>query len=178
MTEGERSLPRVVNGVDLSRAYPAEDLMDMLRRGRLRGIVEAGYVPVGDSDTQTIKFVPWWDSHFQRSVEGRLRNIEWGYDEVEAERQNVEHEHPIRRRTPQQRTAAMMIRLMGEARRTGTVPGLSQDQLQTIVGESWKKGEPLAAEDVQRVAAWFMARGEVDNREADSHRTTRVHQTA
>lgn len=173
-----RDLPRFVDGIDLTKEYPIHDIMDMFYGGKLRGVAQAGWVvqAVGE-DTTMIRFVPWWESHLQRREEDRLR-VHPEAINVDAMREDVEREHPMRRRTPQQRTAAMMVRLMSEAKKTGSVPGLTPEQIRAIIGESWRQGEPLAAEDVQKVAAWFMSRGEVDNREADSHRTTRAHQFA
>lgn len=168
-------LPRFIGDIDTSRQYPIEELMQMFYDGKLTGGRMDGWVVQADADTGMISFVPWWEGHMTRSSEGRLRSAEI---DAEAMRQDVEREHPMRRRTPQQRTAAMMVRLMGEAAKTGTIPGFSPEQIRTIVGESWKAGEPLAAEDVKRVAAHFLGQAQAANREADSHRTTRAHQYA
>ena len=174
-----RQLPKVINGIDVTVLRPIEEVMQMFYDGKLPALVrEGGYIPQADEETGMIRFVPWYDGHIQRRLEGRLRQVEWGYDELEAQNQEIERAHPIRRRTPQQRQAAMMVRLMGDAKRTGTIPGLSQEQLKTILGESWKMGEPLSSEDVQNVAAWFLGRAQTDNREADRHRVTRAHPTA
>jgi hypothetical protein len=66
---------------------------------------------------------------------------------------------------------------MAEVKRTGRVTGMSNEEMRSIVGESWKEGQPLTGEDIQKLSQWFMGRAEVDNKEADSHRITSDHMT-
>jgi hypothetical protein len=94
---------------------------------------------------------------------------------VEEKRQELEQEHPITRSTPQEKVARFAMRLMAEAKRTGRITGLTDEQHAQILGESWREGTPLTGSDIEKLSQWFMQRAEVDNEEADSHRVARQH---
>lgn len=69
---------------------------------------------------------------------------------------------PIAKRTPQERTDSMMENLLEGWKRTGTIPGLSEEKVSELVARSWKRGQPLSAEDVRTAAANLL--GEAENR--------------
>lgn len=167
----------IIDGIDIERVYTIHEIQDMYYRGYLSKAAVQGYVVQAREDG-TVRFVPWYESHLARAEAGKLRQTDWSA-ELEQMKLDVEEEHPMARRTPQQRVASMLIRLMAEAKRSGgMLPGMSEEQIQAIVGKSWKEGMPLAQEDIRAVAAWFLSRGEKTNREADSKRSTRKHQYA
>lgn len=168
--------PTIIDGIDISRRYTIQEIMDMHAKGKLRPVGVAGYIVRADADG-TVGFVPWTQSTLYRSQRDALL-VHQSTDFVEAMRQDVEAEHPMRRRTPQERTAAMLVRIMGTAQRYGTVPGLTQEQISTITGAAWREGDPLPAESVRAVAAHFLGIAEKQNREADSHRVARKHALA
>lgn len=168
--------PIIIDGIDITRVYTIGEIQDMYYRGYLRKVAVHGYVVQARADG-TVRFVPWYESHMARAENDQLRETDWSA-EAEQMRLDVEREHPMSRRTPQQRVASMLIRLMGEVKRTGRITGLSDEQVQSIVGKTWKEGMPLSEEDVRAVAAHFLGIAQVDNREADSHRVTRAHQFA
>lgn len=67
---------------------------------------------------------------------------------------------PIRKRTPQQRTESMMDNLVADWKRTGTIPGLSDEKVKELVGRSWKQGRPLTAAQVRAAAAALLQEAE------------------
>jgi hypothetical protein len=146
----------------------------MHRKGQLRAITLNGYVTRVDILDDTISFVPFWESSKFRDEQGTMKMTEFG---VENKRKELEQEHPITRSTPQEKVARLALRLMTEAKRTGRISGLSNSEHAAILGESWKEGTPLTGDDVQKLSQWFMSRAEIDNREADAHRVTKLHKT-
>ena len=168
--------PTIIGGIDITKRYPIAEIMEMHAQGKLRNIGGSGYIVRADADGM-VGFVPWTESTLFRMNTDQPQLYQ-SPDFTEAMRQDVETEHPMRRRTPQERVASMLVRMMGHARETNTVPGLTEKQISTITGESWKEGDPLPAESVRAVAAHFLGIAEKQNKEADSHRTTRSHQFA
>lgn len=168
----DRSKPLVIDGVDITKQFTAEDILDLFKKGKLRSITDRGYCTQG-TEEGTLQFVPYWES-----VAFRKPKTYISHDFVDAMREEVEHDHPIRRRTPQERVASMAMRLVAEIKRTGRVGGLTDDEVASLTHESWKAGEPLAMEDARAIAATLLGMAEVDNRESDRHRITRDHMTA
>lgn len=149
----------------------------MYTSGKYREVVIEGYVARANADG-TCEFVPWHKSDAIRARFGQARVYEPSRNWAEDMRQDVEAQYPIRRRTPQERVAAMVMRLMLEAKEHGTVPGLPQEKLREIVGEYWKNGITEVTEDmVRKVAAHYMSVAEIDNKEADRKRVTRAYAT-
>ena len=167
--------PNIIGGIDVNRTYTPEDIFEMSRDDRLRNVVLEGYCTRVDDDG--IRFVPWYESTHFRDEQGTPQT-HVSHDFVPYMKDKLEREHPIIRRTPQERTAAMALRILGEVKRSGRVTGLSDEELKTIVGESFKAGEPVTGSDIQAVAARLLGTAEKHNREADSHRVTRQHMTA
>jgi len=170
-----RPQPVFVDGIDITRTFSPEEIFDLHAKGRLRKIALAGYCTRAGDDG--IQFIPWYESTRFRMDTDTLP-VHASDDFVPYMQNKLETEHPMRRSTPQQKVGRMMLRLMAEVKRTGTIPGFTPEDIKHIVGESWKQGEPLAAEDVQKVAAYFLGLGQKQNKEADSHRVTRAHALA
>jgi hypothetical protein len=162
----------IVAGVDLEGSFYPEDIVAFFKSGALRAITDRGYVTQGQDDG-TIKFIYWTQSLHFRKPQTYVSE-----DFTEVMRQDVEHEHPITRRTPQERTAAMAMRIVAEIERSGRVGGLSDDDIANLTHESWKAGEPITAEDARTMAQTLLEHAEVDNREADAHRVTNDFMTA
>jgi hypothetical protein len=163
----DRSKPILIAGVDITQDFTAEDIMDLFKKGKLRTICEKGYCTQGTMEG-TLQFVPYWES-----VSWRQPKTYTSDDFVDVMREDVETQHPILRRTPQERTAAMAMRIVGEIKRTGRVGGLSDDDVKHMTKESWKEGQPLTAEDARTIAQTLLEHAEVDNEESESHRVTR-----
>lgn len=170
-------MAKVIGGVDIERTYSFDEIMQMRRDGRLKPIALQGYVVRAEGGR--IGFVPWYESvAAKRKAAGGARTFDITAD-VDQMRQDVEAEHPMRRRTAQERVASMVVRLMEEAKRNGTIAGLTDEQIRTITGEYWKSGETaVTTEMVRRVAAHFLGVAELQTREQESKRTTRLHQFA
>lgn len=165
---------RIVAGIDIDRVFTGEEIIDLYHKGKLKPIALEGYCTRADADG-TIRFIPWYEStRFRYENDSRVSVTPDG----DAMREEVERENPIIRRTPQQRVAAMAMRIMGEVQRSGNAGGLSAEQVRSIVGESFREGEPITGSDVEALAAHFLGKAEKHNREADSKRVTRAHPTA
>lgn len=161
----------IVGGLDIDRVYTFDEIMELYTLGKLKPIALQGYVCRAEGGM--ISFVPWYDSTRARLEAGQGTQV---HLDVDAMRADVEAEHPMTRRTPQERVASMMVRLMTEAKRNGTIAGLTDAQISTITGEAWKTGETsITSEMVRRVAAHFLGMAQNRNREADAHRSTRAH---
>lgn len=167
---------RIVGGVDIDRKYPIEEILKMHAEGKLKPIAVDGYVVRADADGM-VGFVPWTESTLFRMERGKTL-VHQSDDFAEAMRQDVEREHPIVRRTPQERVAALMVRLMGTAAEVGGIPGLTEAQINAITRMSWREGDPLPATAVQAVAAHFLGIAQNQNREEDRKKTTRQFPTA
>lgn len=71
---------------------------------------------------------------------------------------------PIIKRTAQERKNSLMLKMIEDCKRAGTVPGLSDERISEIVGEAWKAGESqVTAEVVREVAAHFLQQAENDH---------------
>jgi len=68
---------------------------------------------------------------------------------------------PVKKRTPQQRLDSLMQRFIDDCKRTGTVPGLDDPMISTILGMAWMSGKnQITAENVRTVAGYFLDRAE------------------
>lgn len=172
----DRSKPHFIDGIDINKVFTGDEIIDLYNKGKLRSITLEGYCTRADADG-TIRFIPFWESTKFRSENNQMKT-HISHDFVETMREEVEHDHPITRRTPQERVASMALRLLSEVKRTGRITGLSDEEVASIVGESWKVGEPLTGEAIRSMSAHLLGKAQVDNREADSHRVTRAHMTA
>jgi len=168
-------VPPFVDGIDIGQKFTSEEIFDLHRRGKLRSITLEGYVTRVDILDNTISFVPFWESSKFRDETGQMKMTEFG---IEEKRKELEDEHPISRRTPQERVAALAMRLVGEIKRSGRVGGLSDEDITQLTSESWKAGEPLLASDARTIAATLLSKAEKENKEAESHRVTRDFRTA
>lgn len=157
-------MPAIVAGIDVSRSYTGEEVIEMHNSGRLRDVTLEGYCSRVDADG-TIRFVPFYESTWFRMDEEKPTTAV-SYDFADAMKRDVETNHPIVRRTPQQRVASMMLRLMTAYKQTGTLPGVPPELIRRVVGNSYREGEPLTAEVVRAVAAHYLGMGETDNKEA------------
>ena len=168
----DRSKPIIIEGVDITKSFDFEEIIAFNNNGKLRAITMQGYCTQGRDDGM-LEFVPW-----QESLHFRTPKTYVSDDFTEVMRQDVEREHPILRRTPQERKMAMAMRIASEASRTGTIPGMTSVQVQELVGDAWKAGEPLTGEAIVALAQKLIEQGEKDNRESESHRVTRDFMTA
>jgi len=153
----------VVDGIDLSRTFTADEVFELHAKGKLRKIAVQGYVAQASADG-TCRFVPWWKSNRlaprdERKGETPRARVYTTDADVSAYLGQGLPE--IKKRTPRERTASLMMRLMQDVRATGRL-ALSDDEIRAIVGESWKAGQPMAADDVRKIAAYYLGVAEVD----------------
>lgn len=150
--------PKIVNGVNIHKVFTSEEIIELHEAGRLRGIVLEGYCTRVEDGK--IYFVPWYESSFMRAEQGKLMT-HVSDDFVPAMQAEVEEEHPIIKRTPQQRVASMVMRLIAEYKNSGnTLPGIHGEDIKAMVGASWKEGAPLTEDDVRAIASYFLGKAE------------------
>lgn len=164
---------KIVNGVNIHKAFSSEEIFELHESGRLRGITLEGYATRVEDGK--IWFVPFYESTLFRMEHGKQRQYV-SHDFQEWMRQDVEQQHPMTRRTPQERVASMVLRLMATVKNTGGLPGFTDEQIKEIVGTGWAAGMPITEDVVRAIVAKFLNVGEQQNREADSHRSVRQHQ--
>src|SRR5437867_1683314 len=102
-------MTKYVGGVDIHKKYTIHEVMDMWYAGKLRPIGLNGYLPRASSDG-ICEFVPWWKTDAFSQEQNGMRVFASEDDVFGQMKADVEHEHPIVRRTPQQRVAAMLMR--------------------------------------------------------------------
>jgi len=81
---------------------------------------------------------------------------------------------PIRKRTPQQRLESLANNWDPDIRKAGTVPGLTEAQLEDVVGRAWRRGEPVTRTKVEEFAAEMLKRAENRFEAAERKRTVRT----
>lgn len=160
----------IVAGIDVDRRYSLDELLEMNRTGRYRDVVLHGYV-CRATDDGMIQFVPWHESSLARMEAEQPVKQDFSAD-VEQMKEDVEREHPITRRTPQQRKDAVARRM------ANGVPHFNESVVAQVMADSWKKGAPVTGDQIEAVAAILMQRAENENRAADAKRVTRKHMTA
>lgn len=166
-------MTHIVNGIDISRAFTADEVADLYHSGRLGDVSLAGYVAQATYEDGAVimRFVHWTKANALTPGEnsGGLRDFVVPEFET-ALQESVKRDSPIRKRAPQERLASMMVSLMSEANSEG-INGLTEEFVRSIVGEAWKRGEPIPAEAVRRVAAHYLGGAEQDAlREARAQR--------
>lgn len=157
-------MPTLVAGVDVDRVWTGDEILELHNQGRLRDVTLKGYCTRADADG-TIRFVPFYESTWFRMDEG-IPVVDTS-DLPAQMMADVNANHPIVRRTPQERVASMFLRLMTEYKRTGTLPGVPTELIKQIMGAAWREGEPLTAEVIRAVAAHYLGIGEVDNKKGN-----------
>ena len=105
-------------------------------------------------------FVPDHKAVAPWSGEGRALNTYYTSEQTVDEMFPTE---PIKKRTPQQRLDSLTERIA----QTGLV-GLSEEKIQDLVGRSWKRGQPLTADQVRDAAASLLR--DAENRFETSER--------
>jgi hypothetical protein len=94
-------------------------------------------------------------------------------------RQDVDANHPMVRRTAAAKKEAMVRRLLHTMQQYGTLPGFTDAQISTMIGETWITGVSVVTADmIARIAQGQLAKAEVDNKAEDSKRITRQHALA
>ncbi len=175
----------LVDGLDTSRTYTADEVVEMRKTGKLRGVTLKGWFfrwePLKDGMTMV---------HFTDPTANRMAPGEPGQraytipDPLPGLQNEVAADAPIRKRTPQERLASMTAKLMGgetgqEAAAqmllnmlggNGGMDGLTDEQVQSITGKSWAAGDPIDAETVRNVAARYL--GQAERRVAETAKNT------
>lgn len=145
----------------LKSPFNVEKLWELLRSGKLKDYARKGYVAQADADGR-IRMVHWSKSDTIADMtgwhgpgHGEFRNRSYGVDP------NWENElTPIVKRTAQKRLDSLVSKVVKDAIATGTIPGMDDAVWKDIMGEAWKEGNPLTAEDVRRVCAFYLNKQE------------------
>lgn len=184
----------IVDGLDTSRIYTADEVVEMKESGKLREVTMKGWFFRWDISRNGMLLVHVTDPTANRLAPGstggrRLRSYTVP-DPTEDMRRAVEADSPIVKRTPQERLASMTVKLMqgergqdGAAKMLldmlqgagdGNMDGLSEEKVKEITGASWKAGDPIDASTVRGVAARYL--GEAERKVAETARATSTRQ--
>jgi hypothetical protein len=155
-----------------NKRYTQAEITELRNDPRFADFAMKGYVLRLDEDMM-FSFVHWTQATSGRNP-GELRRMR-KYHNPRAMEQLTEGLEPIVKRTPQQRVDSLMLRFIEECKRAGTVPGLQDPFITTIVGEAWKSGiTEITAETVRRVAQSFLEKADRKFQEEESRRVTRT----
>ena len=155
---------KIIGGIDVDRTYTGDEVLEMARTPHLRNVTLEGYCTRVEHDG-TIRFVPFYESTWFREEQGTP--IEQSRDLGAEMMADVNANHPIIRRTPQERVASMFLRLMTEYKRSGTLPGVDPALIKRVAGSAWIEGMPLTDEVIRSVAAHYLGVAEVDNKKGN-----------
>ena len=149
----------MTNRIVPGRKYTFAEVAKLRDTPDLAERVLEGYVLRQDLDG-TVQFVPAAQATggggaFGRPPEKPLRQ----YETTEEDPFDKASLPPITRRSPQERLRSLAGKIAEDVR-AGRV--LREDQIRTIVGESWKRGMPISGQDVERIAAEFLGMAEVE----------------
>lgn len=181
----------IIDGLDTSRTYTADEVVEMARNGRLRSLTLKGwFFRSGINKPGVMELVHFTDPTANRMTPGSpgrgLQRV-WEFeDPLPDMKAAVNSESPIVKRTPQQRLASLTTKLMNGERGqdaaakmllqmmagTGAHDGLDDDAVKAITGASWKAGDPLDADTVRRVAARYL--GQAEKQVAEQAREART----
>ncbi len=184
----------IVDGLDTTKSYSADEVLAMKDDGRLRNVTMKGWFFRFDLAKNAMTMVHVTDPTANRmapgSTGGRRRRGFVVADPLPNMKEAVEREHPIVKRTPQERLAAMTSKMMqgergqdGAARMLidmlsghggGNMDAMTEDQVKQITGVSWKEGDPIDADVVRRVAARYLGQAERKVAEQASDTRTRA----
>ena len=175
----------IVNGLDTTRTYTADEVVELYRKGTLKELTLRGWLFRAGLEGQ-MQLVHWTDPTANRmtpdSAGGKRKRAYEIPDPLPGMKEAVNSDSPIRKRTPQERLASMTAKLSGGERGQDAaanmllamlagnagMDGLSDEQARAISGASWKGGDPIDAETVRRVAANYL--GEAERKVAEQAR--------
>ena len=175
----------LVDGLDTSRTYTADEVVEMRKTGKLRDITLKGWFFRWEPLKDGMTMVHFTDPTANRMTPGETGRRTYSIpDPLPGLQDEVKTDAPIRRRTPQERLASMTAKLSGgetgqEAAAqmllnmlggNGGMDGLTDEQVQSITGKSWAAGDPIDAETVRNVAARYL--GQAERRVAETAKNT------
>lgn len=148
--------------------YTRHQLVELIDQAEAHELQMAGYVLQHDVLSKTYTIVPWTQAGGAEEF-GKLRK-----PRVYQDAPDFGPIDPIRKRTPAERVDSLMLRFIEDCKAAGTVPGLDDARISSILGEAWKSGRnEITAEDVRAVAASFLAKAEKQHEEKLSKQVTR-----
>ena len=152
------------------KPYTVDQVRRWLTTARAKELQGDGYVLQRAGDTITI--VPWQKADsFQPEVfreGGRGWQSQSVMDDLKASIA------PMVKRTPMQRVDSLMLRFIEDCKKHGTVPGLNDAMISTIVGAAWTAGRAeITGEVVRQVAQHFLTDAERKKNLADYKKTVK-----
>ena len=150
------------------RKYTAKQIETM--RQAHPAFVMPGHVMRIDADGYT-EFVP--DHLAVDPWSGKGRALQTAYRSKETIKELFPTEKPRVKRTPQQRVDSMQKHMQDDAQRGG-FPGLSEEKVQELVRRAWKRGQPVSADDVRKVAAGMIQEAENKFEASERKKVTRT----
>ena len=146
--------------------YTRQELVALMDGKTAEDLAFQGYVLRHDYDTGLFSIIPWSQAGGQMFTEERRPQIYTGGE--------FEPLDPIKKRTAQQRVDSLMLRWIEDCKKYGTIPGLDDPMIRTIVGEAWKAGRTeITADIVREVATYFLQDAENKKNAADFKKVTK-----
>lgn len=143
--------------IKTNHPYTLQEMEAMRNDPSLANLALKGYYLRHNLD-DTVTFVH--DSTVNARRGPVTRDVIWGLD-------------PIVKRTPQQRRDSMVRNWFEECKRAGTIPGLSDEKVSEILGETWVTGtSEMTIEVVERLAAAMLQTAENKKNAADDKKVT------
>lgn len=151
-------MPKIKPGV----LYSAKELRELISQEEATQLAFQGYVLAYDATIAKYKLVKWQESAMRGGAGERPRERATVLSDAFGDLP------PIVRRDPQERVNSLMLKWLDECLRTNSVPGVDSSKVKEILGEAWKVGMPITAEDVRTIAAHFLQKAE-NKRKAENY---------
>jgi hypothetical protein len=151
------------------KRYTRQQLAEAIDQSTADELKLQGYVLQYDALSQTYGVVPWYEAggaesfgpYSSKVTQTGLRAPRGGSASFGPP------PDPIKKRTPMERVDSLMLKLVDDCKRTGTIPLVDDARIKLLVGESWRAGKQLTGEDIRRVASNLLARAEKEKQLAD-----------
>lgn len=161
----------IINGIDTDKVYSADEIVQMYNDGRLRDVALRGFVSRANADG-TCQFIHWTKANRLTGDKDHKPGVYTPNFDMVAELEKGLP--PIQKRTPQQRVASLILKILSAAGENEGKLGLTDAQLKEILGESWKAGMPLTMQDARRIAAHFLSAAEVESKKQERSQSAKL----
>lgn len=159
-----------------NKKYTLDQITDIIKNNPgVEDLKMLGYV-LRTHDDGMISFVLWKDASNAQADKGPVSGRT--YTQAGAAAAMKAELPAIVKRTPQQRIDSLMKRWVDQCRASGTIPGMTETEVNMVLGEGWRLGvSEMTAEDVRRLAAKMLQDSETKFEAAESKKTVRTSPT-
>lgn len=150
------------------KRYTRQQLSEAINQATADELKLQGYVLQYDALSQTYGVVPWHEAGGAENFGPQSSTVtQTGLRAPRMGQGTFAPVDPIKKRTPMERVDSLMLRLVDDCKRTGTIPLVDDARIKLLVGEAWKAGKNLTAEDIRTVAANLLKRAEKEKQFTD-----------